>query len=171
MKLKTKEMILFSLLGATMFVSKLITEALPNIHLLGLFIVAYTVVFRAKALIPIYVFVFLTGIYGGFTFWWIPYLYIWSVLWLMVMLLPRNMPKKLATPVYMLVSGVFGISYGILYAPAQALLYGYNLEKTIAWIVTGFYFDITHGISNFLVAALTPALITALKRGVKSIKQ
>ena len=69
MKLKTKEMILFSLLGATMFVSKLITEALPNIHLLGLFIVSYTVVFRAKALIPIYVFVFLTGIYGGFTFW------------------------------------------------------------------------------------------------------
>ena len=171
MKLKTKELILFSLLGATMFVSKLITEVLPNIHLLGLFIVAYTVVFRAKALIPIYVFVFLTGIYGGFTFWWIPYLYIWSILWLAVMLLPKKMPPKIATPVYMVVSGLFGLLYGVLYAPTQALLYGYNLDKTLAWIAAGFYFDIIHGISNFLVASLTPALVTVLKRGIKSIRQ
>lgn len=171
MRLKTKEMILFSLLGATMFISKLITEVLPNIHLLGLFIVAYTVVFRAKALIPIYVFVFMTGIYGGFSFWWIPYLYIWSVLWLMVMLLPRKMPKKIATPIYMVVSGIFGLSYGVLYAPAQALLFGYDFEKTLAWIAAGFYFDITHAISNFLVASLTLPLVTVLKRGMKSIRQ
>ena len=171
MKLKTKELILFSLLGATMFVSKLITEALPNIHLLGLFIVAYTVVFRAKALIPIYIFVFLTGIYGGFTFWWVPYLYIWSILWLAVMLLPKKMPIKIATPVYMTVSGLFGLLYGVLYAPAQALLFGYNLDKTLAWIASGFYFDVIHGISNFFVAALTPALVAVLKRGLKSIKQ
>lgn len=171
MKLKTKELILFSLLGATMFVSKLITEVLPNIHLLGLFIVSYTVVFRAKALIPIYIFVFLTGVYGGFTFWWIPYLYIWSILWLAVMLLPRKMPPKIATPVYMVVSGLFGLLYGVLYAPTQALLYGYNLDKTLAWIAAGFYFDIIHGISNFLVASLTPALVTVLKRGIKSIRQ
>lgn len=171
MRLKTKEMILFSLLGATMFVSKLITEVLPNIHLLGLFIVAYTLVFRAKALIPIYVFVFLTGIYGGFNFWWVPYIYIWSILWLAVMLLPKKMPPKIATPVYMTVSGLFGLLYGVLYAPAQALLYGYNLEKTLAWIAAGFYFDITHGISNFLVTSLTPALVLVLKRGVKSMKQ
>ncbi len=170
MKLKTKELILFSLLGATMFVSKLITEILPNIHLLGLFIVAYTLVFRAKALIPIYIFVFLTGIYGGFSFWWIPYLYIWTILWLGVMLLPKKMPTKIATPVYMVVSGLFGLLYGVLYAPAQALLFGYNLDKTLAWIASGFYFDIVHGISNFLVASLTPALVTVLKRGVKGMK-
>lgn len=171
MKLKTKEMILFSLLGATMFVSKLITEALPNIHLLGLFIVSYTLVFRAKALIPIYIFVFLTGIYGGFTFWWIPYLYIWSILWLAIMLLPTKMPPKIATPVYMTVAGLFGLLYGVLYAPAQALLYGYNFEKTLAWIASGFYFDITHAISNFLTTSLTPALVSVLKRGVKNMKQ
>ena len=171
MKLKTRELILFSLLGATMFVSKLITEALPNIHLIGLFIVSYTLVFRAKALIPIYVFVFLTGIYGGFTLWWIPYLYIWAVLWGAVMLLPRNMPIRISTPVYMAVSGLFGLLYGVLYAPAQAIMFGYDLDKTLAWIASGFYFDITHAISNFLVASLTPALVTVLKRGVRSIKQ
>ncbi len=168
-KNKTRELILFSLLGTTMFVSKIITEALPNIHLIGLFIVAFTVVFRVKALIPIYVFVFLTGLYGGFSFWWLPYLYIWDILWLMVMIMPKNLPAKLAAPLYMAVSGIFGLLFGTLYSPAQALLFGYNFEKTIAWIIAGLPYDMIHAISNFLIATLTLPLIKVLKRGIKSM--
>lgn len=169
MKLKTRELVLFAMLGTLTFVSKLITEPLPNVHFIGVFIVAFTVVFRAKALIPIYVFVFLVGAYGGFSLWWLPYLYIWDILWVMVMLLPKNMPKKIATPVYMTVSGVFGLLFGTLYAPAQALLYGYNLEKTLAWIAAGLYFDLIHGISNFLIASLACPLIAVLKRGKREL--
>jgi hypothetical protein len=61
--LSTKEIVLFSMLGAIMFCSKIIMEALPNIHLLGMLTMTYTIVFRRKALIPIYVYVFLTGVY------------------------------------------------------------------------------------------------------------
>ena len=64
MKLNLREIILFGLLGAMMFCSKIIMEVLPNVHLLSLFIVTITVVFRQKALYPIYVFVFITGLYG-----------------------------------------------------------------------------------------------------------
>ena len=53
-------------------------ELLPNIHLLGMLTMVYTIVFRIKALIPIYVYVFLNGIFAGFSPWWIPYLYIWA---------------------------------------------------------------------------------------------
>ena len=87
-----RETALFAMFGALMFISKLILEALPNVHMIAMFIVAFTVVYRVKALIPIYVFVFLTGIYGGFNLWWVPYLYIWTVLWAAVMLLPRKLP-------------------------------------------------------------------------------
>ena len=77
-----RHLILFALLGALMYVSKWITEALPNIHLLGMFTMVYTLVWRKWALIPIYVFVFLTGlIHAGFSLWWVPYLYLWAVLW------------------------------------------------------------------------------------------
>ena len=85
---------LFAALGTLMFVSKLIMEVLPNIHLLGMFTMAYTVVFRKKALIPIYVNVMLTGIYLGFSPWWVPYLYVWTVLWGITMLIPKSISPK-----------------------------------------------------------------------------
>ncbi|MBR2621042.1 MAG: hypothetical protein IKC97_01560, partial [Clostridia bacterium] len=59
------EMVLFAMLGALMFCSDLIMEALPNIHLLGMLIVVYTIVFRRKALIPLYVYVLLMGVFSG----------------------------------------------------------------------------------------------------------
>ena len=80
-RLNVRETVIFALLGAMMYVSDLMMEALPNIHLLGVFIVASTVVYRWKALYPIYVYVFLYGITMGFGIWWVPYLYVWTVLW------------------------------------------------------------------------------------------
>ena len=81
MKLSVKEMAVFGMLGALMFASKLLMEVAPNIHLLGVFTVAFTVVYRKKALYPIYIYVLLNGIFSGFATWWIPYLYIWTILW------------------------------------------------------------------------------------------
>lgn len=167
MKLNLKEIILFGLLGAMMFCSKIIMDVLPNIHLLALFIVTLTLVFRQKALYPIYVFVFVTGLYGGFATWWLPYLYIWAVLWGAVMLLPRRMPKWLAPIVYAIVAMLHGFLYGVLYAPTQALLYGMSFEGMMAWIIAGLPFDFLHGISNLVCGFLTvpfAALLTRLKK-------
>ena len=56
MKLTIKEISIFSMLGALMYASKVIMEMIPNVHLLGVFIVAFTVVYRKKALYPICIF-------------------------------------------------------------------------------------------------------------------
>ena len=164
MKLNLKEVILFGLLGAMMFSSKLIMEVLPNIHLIALFVVTLTVVFRQKALYPLYVFVFVTGLYAGFATWWVPYLYIWTVLWGVVMLLPRKMPLWLAPPVYAIVSACHGFLYGVLYAPAQALLFGMSFDGMLAWIVAGFPFDLIHGISNLVCGVMIVPFVTLLNR-------
>ena len=142
MKITVREMTVFGMLGALMYASKMLMEVAPNIHLIGVFVVAYTVVYRKKALYPIYVFVLLTGVFAGFATWWVPYLYIWTVLWGVVMLLPRNLPKVLRPVIYMVVCGIHGLLYGVLYSPVQALFYGLNLEGTIAWIISGIPFDI-----------------------------
>ena len=62
MKLSVKEIALFGMLGALMYASKMALEFLPNVHLLGVFTISMTVVYRKKALYPIYVFVFLLGL-------------------------------------------------------------------------------------------------------------
>lgn len=167
MKINLKELAIFSVLGALMYVSKMVMEFLPNVHLLATFIVAMTVVFRWKALYPLYVFVFLTGLLNGFNLWWISYLYIWTVLWGITMLLPKQMPPWLAAIVYYLVAGLHGFAYGTLYAPAQALMFHLNLEQTVAWIVAGLPWDAIHGIGNIACGILILPLIAALRQAQK----
>ena len=163
MKLTIKEIAIFGMLGAVMYASKLIMQLLPNIHLLGVFIVAFTVVYRQKALYPIYTYVILDGIFNGFAAWWIPYLYIWTVLWGVVMLLPKKMPNKIQPVVYMAVCAAHGFLFGTLYAPAQAILYGLNFKGMIAWIIAGLPFDCIHGISNFCCGMLIMPIIMVLR--------
>lgn len=161
-KLTIRQMTVFSMLGALMYASKVIMEFLPNVHLLGVFVIAYTVVYRKKALYPIYIFVFLTGLFAGFAVWWIPYLYIWTVLWGAVMLLPKNIPSKLKPIVYMLVCSAHGFLYGTLYAPAQAILFGLDFKGMIAWIAAGLPWDCIHGVSNFFCGILIVPIVSAI---------
>ncbi len=170
MKINVKETVIFAMLGALMYMSKLLMDALPNIHLIGVFIVAITVVYRKKALYPIYIFVLIAGLLGGFSAWWVPYLYIWTVLWGMTMLLPKNIPPKAAPIIYMVVCSLHGFLYGTLYAPAQALMFGLDFNGILAWIAAGFPFDITHGISNFLCGSLIVPLIHAIRLADKAAK-
>lgn len=160
-------MVLFAMLGALMFCSKIIMEVLPNIHLLGMLTMVYTLTFRARALIPIYVYVVLNGLFAGFDVWWFPYLYIWTILWGITMLLPKRMPQWLCCIVYPLVCSLHGFAFGILYAPAQALFFHLNFEQTLVWIATGSTFDIIHGISNFAVGFLIVPFTALLKKLLK----
>lgn len=169
MKLSTKEIAIFGMFGALMYASKIIMEFLPNVHLIGVFTVALTVVYRKKALYPIYIFVLLTGLFGGFSTWWIPYLYLWTVLWGATMLLPQTMPPKIQPIAYMLVCSAHGFLYGTLYAPAQAILFGLNFKGMIAWIIAGLPFDFVHGTSNFICGLLIMPIISALKAAQRQL--
>lgn len=171
MKLTLREMTTFAFLGGLMYASKIALEWAPNIHLLGVFTVAFTIVYRKKALYPIYTYVFLNGLLAGFSTWWYPHLYLWLILWAVVMLLPRTMPVKAATLVYMLVCSAHGFLYGTLYAPFQAIAFGMNLEGMIAWIIAGFPFDAIHGISNFFGGILIMPIVHALKLAERGMGQ
>ena len=56
--------------------------------------------------------------------------------------------------VYPTVCAVHGFAFGALYAPAQALMFGFNFEQTVAWIIAGIPFDLIHGASNFVMGLL-----------------
>lgn len=158
------------MLGTLMFCSKIIMEALPNIHILGMLTMVYTLVFRFKALIPIYIYVLLTGLYGGFNLWWVPYLYIWTILWAVTMILPKKMPKKLAYVIYPAVCCLHGALFGVLYAPAQALMFGLNFEQMLAWIAAGLPFDLLHAIGDLLAGLLIVPFSELLSKLAKKTK-
>lgn len=155
------------MLGALMYASKIIMEILPNVHLLGVFVISLTVVYRKKALYPIYTFVLLCGMFAGFGAWWVPHLYIWAILWGATMLLP----KKASPFVYILLCALHGFLYGILYAPAQALLFGFNFKQTISWILAGLPWDVAHGISNIFCGILITPIVSILRKSEQYSKQ
>lgn len=169
MRLSLRELTTFSFLGGLMYASKIAMEWAPNIHLLGVFTIALTVVYRKKALYPIYIYVLLNGLLAGFSLWWYPHLYQWTVLWAVVMLLPRKLPSKAAPIVYMVICSLHGFLYGVLYVPFQALAFGLNLKGMVSWIIAGLPFDMIHGVSNFFCGILIVPLIRAImlaERGV-----
>ena len=172
-KLTVFEMVLFALLGAITFLSKFLMQALPNIHLVGVLIMSFTLVFRKKALIPLYIYVFLDWMFGGFSIWSVPNFYIWTVLWAVTMLLPVNMSKRKKYIVYPLICGLHGLLFGTMYAPFQAIMFGLNFKGTIAWIIAGLPFDAIHGAGNlvlgFLIVPLSELLIKLNSSIVKKV--
>ena len=62
----------------------------------------------------------------------------------------------------MSINAAHGFLFGILYAPAQAILYGLNLKSMLAWIAAGLPFDFIHGISNFFCGMLIVPIIKIL---------
>lgn len=165
-------MCIFAMLGTLMFCSKVMMEALPNIHLLGTLTMVYTITFRQKALIPIYIYVMLNGLYAifyGSLIWWVPYLYIWTILWGVTMLLPKNMPKKIACVVYPAVCCLHGLAFGVFYAPVQALMFGFDFQQTLVWIAAGLPFDIMHGVGNLVTGLLIVPLSELLGKLAKRV--
>lgn len=146
---------MFGMFGAMMFATKYLMEILPNIHLLGMFIGVLTVVYRWRALIPLYIYVFLDGLFHGFSPWWIAYLYIFLPLFFGFMLLPKRLPDPVKAILYPAVSALHGLLFGVLYLPVWAVLYHLDTtEKLLAWIASGSLFDITHMISNAIFGTL-----------------
>ena len=159
-----RELTIFAMLGALMFCSKLVMEVLPNIHPLGLLTMCYPLVYRRRAMIPIAVYLLLQGVYAGFNLWWLPYLYLWPLLWAVTLLLPRNMPNKKAMIVYPVVCALHGLAFGTLYAPAQALMYGLSFKAMLAWIFAGIPYDLIHAAGNFFAGMLIVPLSGLLRR-------
>ena len=157
-------MAVFAMFGVMMYASKEIMAALPNIHLLGMFTMLLTIVYRTRALYPIYTYVFINGLVYGFPLWWGGYLYIWAVLWGVTMLLPKSMPGKVAAFVYPVVCALHGLAFGALYAPYQVLAYGIGWDGMIPWIIAGLPFDAVHAAGNLCAGLLILPFSKLLRR-------
>ena len=158
------------MLGTLMFVADIVMNVIPNVHLGGMLIVAYTLVYRSKALFPIYTYILLIGLYEGLGLWWISYLYIWAILWAAIMLLPKRMPKWLAPVIYSIICAAHGFAFGLLWAPLQMLFFNFTWEQIMMWVYWGFLTaDIPHGIGNLCASILIVPLVTLLRRLNKSI--
>ncbi len=143
-----RELVAMALLSALLLGVQVALAALPNIELVSLLVVLYTLFFRWKALLIIYVFVLLEGLIYGFGLWWVNYLYIWAVLWGAAMLL-RNMRATLG---WVILLAGFGLAFGLLCAIPYLFIGGPGLA--VSYYISGIPFDLLHCAGNAVTAAV-----------------
>ena len=145
-RLTLAEAALFGVLGGLTFAMKLALASLPNIEPVSLMVMLFAVTFGRRALYPIYVYVLLEILVYGLGLWNINYLYIWAILavgaWLM-----RRETHPLA---WALLSGGFGLMFGLLCAPVDIAIGGWGYAAA-RW-VSGIPFDLLHCAGNFVIA-------------------
>ena len=136
-KIKTHELILMGLLTGILFMGQVLLAFLPNIEIVTLLILLYTLIFGRKGFLIIYVFVLLEGIFYGFGLWWINYLYVWSVLALIALAF-----RTQRSPLFWsIVTGFFGLFFGALCAIPYLFISGPG--AAFAYWIAGIPYDIT----------------------------
>lgn len=136
-------------LSAILLIGQVGMSYLPNIEIVSLLIYIYTQVYRKKVFFIIYVFVFLEGCIYGFGLWWFGYLYIWSVLALIVLWSGRQQTSVIMTAVIL---GAYGLSFGMLYALPYFVAGGW--AAGFSYWVSGIPFDLLHCAGNVAVSLI-----------------
>ena len=144
--MRIKDITLIGMMSALLVAVQVTLSFLPNIELVSLLIILFTLVFGWKSLSIIYVFVAVEGFIYGIGLWWMNYLYIWAVLFVIAMLL-RELKSTLFWAV---ISGAYGLSFGALCAIPYFITGG--IPSGIAYWVQGIPFDLLHGAGNFVAA-------------------
>lgn len=161
-RLHIRELTVFGLLAALLCVSKFALSGLPNVEPVSLLLILYTLSYGKKALYILYTWVLFEGLIYGFGQWFFSYLYVWLVLWGLAMLFHRQE----STVLWAVVSGFYGLLFGLLCALSWGVLYG--PAAAVSYWISGIPFDISHAVGNFVLALL---LFRPLRRALELVNR
>lgn len=145
---KTRELVVMGVLTAIVFVGQVAFGFLPNIEVVTLLFIIYTLVFGKKVFFMIYAFALLEGFFYGFGMWWINYMYVWSLQALVTMLFR----KQHSAIFWSILSGFYGITFGALCAIPYFFVGGPS--AAFAYWVSGIAYDIPHCIGNVVLCLI-----------------
>ena len=106
--------------------------------------ILYTQVYKKKVFFIIYAFALLEGVFYGFGIWWFNYLYVWSILALIVLVVKSESPL-----VWSIIAGAYGLAFGFLCALPYFVSGG--VGGGLAYWISGLHFDVLHCIGNVVV--------------------
>lgn len=150
---------LSGILGAILLVSQIALAPLPNIEIVSVLVVLFTLVLGKYVAYTLSVFILLEGLVYGFGLWWFSYLYIWTILAILAFFF-RKMESRLG---WALICGFYGLLFGTLTSFPTFVLSGFAVG--VAYILSGIPFDLIHAVANFLLAfLLLPVLRKLLEK-------
>ncbi|AOR24450.1 hypothetical protein [Clostridium taeniosporum] len=147
MKISIKELILFGVLGAILTVTQIVLNFIPNVEVVTLFIIIYSLIYGKRSIYSVFIFVIMMGLIYGFGTWWFGYILLWPLLNILSCLLSKFIKDNYL--ILSLYSGIFGLLFGFFYAIPNAIFGGINAG--IAYWISGIPYDIVHGVANYFI--------------------
>jgi len=146
--LSVRDIVIIGMMTACLVSVQVGLSFLPNVELVTLLILVFTLVFGWRALFVVFAFIFVEGLIYGFGLWWFSYLYTWPILYAIVM----TFNKVRSLFFWAIVSCLFGLGFGALSAIQTVVISGF--KAGVAYWISGIPFDIVHGISNFILTLI-----------------
>lgn len=140
------DLTMIGVMTAALEAGKLALSFLPNVEIVTLLIILYTLCFGRKVFYAIAAFILLEGFLYGFGLWFVMYLYTWPLLALITYLFR----KKAGVLFVSILSAFFGLFFGALCAVPYLFISG--VRGAFVWWTAGIPYDIVHCISNFILA-------------------
>lgn len=149
-RLSAKDIVLIGILSASITGGKMVLSAIPNVEIVTLLFMVYTMVFGIRRALFVSVIFSTTEILlWGVHTWLLTYYIIWPLLILLTAALSRFIKGEFSRA---FLAGAFGLTFGMFFALVEAMLYGLNYG--FVYYVRGIPFDIIHGASNFIVVLM-----------------
>lgn len=151
------------IMAALLEVVKFALQAVPNVELVTLLIIVFTLYLGPKSLIAVWGFVGMECAVYGLGLWTIMYVYVWPILVLITCLLRKHRDSQWP---FVVLASMFGLFFGAMCSIPYFFMGGY--ATALAWWVAGIPFDILHGITNFIGAAV---LFTPLTKALDRVRR
>ena len=148
--MRARDIVLIGILSATITAGKMALSFIPNIEIVTLLFIVYTVVFgHKKTLLTSIVFSTTEIFIYGFNTWLLGYYLIWTLLILITETINKRVKSEFG---YAIVGAIFGYGFGFFFAIVESFFYGIAYGWTY-WI-RGLLFDLVHGTANFILILL-----------------
>jgi hypothetical protein len=144
-----KDVVAVAFLASLLTVGKLALFGIPNIEVVSLLVILYAARMGwLKSLLITIIFATVEVMIWGFGIWTFGYYLFWPLLVFLTTIMPQRWQNQSG---YTILSGLFGLSFGLLFAIYSAPLT--NLPILVYWL-NGITFDIVHMIGNVFVMLL-----------------
>ena len=148
MKVKSRELILFGMLGGLTAAMQMALSFIPNIEVVTLLIILFSLIYKRKTLYIVFTFVTLMGLLHGFGLWWFGYVILWPLLSLLTVFLREKFINIVFTINTIRLLFLFGFFYAIPYA----VFGGFNTG--LSYWISGIPYDMVHGLGNYFIMFL-----------------
>ncbi len=160
-KLSAKDVAYLGVSLALLEASKLALDLLPNVEIVTLLFIVYTIFFGRKTILVAIGFTAIECFLKGFNIWSLMYLYIWPLLIIIVFYANKH---KAGYVFYCILSALFGLFFGLFCAIPNLFIGGWSMAVT--WWIAGIPYDIIHCVSNFFLCLLLLKPLCAIMKKV-----